>query len=73
MYSSGNNLPQNDAEAIGWMRSAAWQGYAAAQFNRVRAYFRRLDVPGDSVLARTWLSLATSKASGADAGRYLKP
>ena len=34
MYSDGQGVPQNDAEAVRWYRLAAEQGHAEAQFSR---------------------------------------
>jgi TPR repeat protein len=34
MYSDGQGVPQNDAEAVRWYRLAAEQGHAGAQFSR---------------------------------------
>ncbi len=36
MYAAGKGVPENDAEAVKWLRKATEQGYANAQFNETR-------------------------------------
>ncbi len=38
MYENGQGVPQDYAEAVGWFRKAAEQGYANAQYNLGNMY-----------------------------------
>ena len=60
MYSKGQGLPQDYAEAVKWCRKAAEQGYAPAQSNLGVMYSKGQGVPQDYVLAHMWFNLATS-------------
>ena len=47
MYSQGQGVPQNDAEAVKWLRLAAQQGDDTAQYNLGVRYFEGRGVPQD--------------------------
>ena len=64
MYDTGRGVPQDDAEAAGWYRLAAEQGYASAQNNLGVMYTNGAGVPQDNVEAHMWLNLAASRVSG---------
>ncbi len=61
MYSKGEGVPQDDAEALRWYRRAAEQGDADAQFGLGLMYSLDLGVPLDYVQAHMWLSLAAKQ------------
>ena len=61
MYSRGEGVLQDYAEAANWFRRAANQGDPIAQYNRGLAYFRREGVSQDYVRAHLWLDLTTSR------------
>ena len=63
MYSKGQGVPRDDAEAVKWYRMAAAQGYA-----RARAVANRLDDEADAHML--WLK-ATSLASVSVSARFL--
>ncbi len=58
MYSNGNQVKEDDKEALKWWRKAAEQGYARAQSQLALAYFKGEGVPKDIVIACAWLHLA---------------
>ena len=60
MYSNGQGIPQDYAEAVVWYRRAADHGYAKAQFNLGLMYYRGKGVPRDYVAAYTYFSLAVN-------------
>ena len=61
MYSRGEGVPQDYAEAANWYRRAADQGDPIAQYNLGLAYFRGEGVSQDYVRAHLWLDLTTSR------------
>ena len=58
MYTNGEGVTKDDAEAVRWYRRAAKQGYAAAQYNLGVKYAQGRGVVKDSVLAYMWLDIA---------------
>ena len=61
MYSDGDGVPQDDAEAVRWFRLAADQGHALAQFNLGVMYATGEGVPQDDVEAVRWSRLAAEQ------------
>ena len=61
MYSNGEGVPEDDAEAVKWYRKAAEQGYANAQFNLGLMYLNGEGVPEDNVFAYMWFNLAAAQ------------
>ena len=55
----GRGVPQDYAEAVGWYRLAAEQGYGRAQSRLGWLYANGTGVPVDFVQAHKWLDLAT--------------
>ena len=64
MYTTGQGVPQDDAEAVRWFRLAAEQGRADAQYNLGVMYANGHGVPQDHVLAHMWFNLAASRVTG---------
>ena len=64
MYQTGQCVPKDYEEAIGWTRLAAEQGDPIAQFNMSGFYLFGHGVPEDYVTGHKWLNLAA--ASGHD-------
>mgnify|MGYP001604525162 CR=1 FL=1 len=60
-------VPLDDAEAVGWIRKAAQQGDAGAQFNlgirhqRASIWGLQLEVPESKIEAYKWLRLAAAQ------------
>jgi len=63
MHTTGEGVPQNDAEAVKWYRLAAEQGNADAQFAFGVMYEKGEGVPKDYILAHMWFNLAASRGS----------
>ena len=61
MYSSGQGVPRDLAEAARWYRLAAEQGNPTAQSNLGSMYFSGEGVPQDYVQAYLWVDLAASR------------
>jgi hypothetical protein len=61
MYSKGEGVPQNYAEAAKWMRKAADQGYDEAQSNVGKQYYFGQGVPKDYAEAAKWIRKAANK------------
>jgi uncharacterized protein len=53
-YANNQGGPQNDGEAMKWLRKAADKGEAIAQFNVGLLYFKRLGTPKDLFEAPKW-------------------
>ena len=70
MYAEGLGIPQDDGEAVKWIRTAAKQGNALAQKNLGFIYAAGRGLPQDYVLAHMWFSLAA--AQGNDAARTIR-
>jgi TPR repeat protein len=63
MYSNGDGVPQNYAEAVRWYLLAAEQGYADAQFNLGASYDFGNGVPQDDSEAVRWYRLAAEQGT----------
>ena len=63
MYTNGMGMPENDAEAVKWFRTAAEQGHARAQHNLGLMYANGTGVPQVDVLAYAWLTLAAAQGN----------
>jgi TPR repeat protein len=61
MYSTGQGVLQDDAEAARWYRLAAEQGFADAQFNLGVRYSNGKGVPQDYAEAVKWYRLAAEQ------------
>jgi TPR repeat protein len=61
VYTSGEGVPRNYAEALKWYRLAADQNFAEAQFNLGLMYAQGGVVPPDNVLAHMWLNLSAAQ------------
>ena len=61
MYSFGDGVPENDAEAVKWYRLAAEQGIAQAQYNLGIRYDFGNGVPENDVKAYVWWSVAATR------------
>ena len=61
MYSNGEGVPENDAEAVKWYRKAANQGYAPAQNNIGSKYFNGEGMPLDYTKALEWYRKAANQ------------
>ena len=62
MYRMGEDVPQNDAEAVKWYRMAAEQGYAYAQYMLGETYSNvGRGVTQDYIEAHKWYNLAASR------------
>ncbi len=61
MYTDGQGVPQDYAQAVSWYRKAADQGYAIAQFNLGNMYALGQGVPQDYIQAHMWWNLAASR------------
>jgi len=57
-------VPQDDAEAVWWLRVAAEQGEAQAQYNLGVMYEGGSGVREDYTKAHMWLNLSGSRATG---------
>ncbi len=60
MYGEGLGVPQDDAEAVEWLRKAAEQGRAKAQYNLGFMYAKGRGVTQDYVQAYMWIDLAVA-------------
>ena len=63
MYYYGNDVPENDAEAVKWYRLAAEQGHVNAQWNLGTMYGKGESVPQNDLKAYVWLSVAVAQGS----------
>ena len=61
MYSKGQGVVQDYAEAVRWYRLAAQQGYARAQYNLGFMYSNGQGVVQDYVKAHSWYNLSAIK------------
>jgi hypothetical protein len=61
MHAIGAGVPENDVEALRWLRLAAEQGYAPAQGALGLQYFFGEGVPKDDVRAYMWWSMAAAQ------------
>ena len=63
MYSNGEGVAENDAEAVKWFRKAADQGLAEAQNNLGLMYAKGEGVPENDVQAYKWWNLAAAQGN----------
>ena len=75
MYSHGDGVPENNAEAVKWYRKAADQGDADAQSNLGIMYANGDGVPENDVGAYVWWSMAKTQGHKGAKGNIeiLKP
>ena len=64
MYGNGEGVPQDDAEAAKWYRSAAEQGHGTAQLFLGHAYTNGEGVPQDDAEASKWYRSAAEQGIG---------
>ena len=55
MYTYGRGVPQNDAQAVAWLRKAAAQGNAGGEGRLGEMYVKGQGVPQDYAQAHMWL------------------
>ena len=60
-YAIGDDIPEDDAEAVRWYRLAAEQGHASAQEHLGMAYEHGRGVPQNNVEAVRWYRLAAEQ------------
>ncbi|MDH5257040.1 MAG: sel1 repeat family protein, partial [Gammaproteobacteria bacterium] len=60
MFSSGDGVPQNEAQAAKWFLKAAEEGLPEAQFNIGQCYLTGSGVQKDSTLAMDWIQKAAN-------------
>ena len=60
IYATGQGAPEDDAEAVFWLRKAAEQGHVVAQYNLGQMYANGDGVPEDRVEAYAWLVLSAT-------------
>ena len=74
MYTNGEGVLEDDAEAVRWFRLAAEQGHAKAQLNLGGMYALGRGLPKDDAEAVRWFQLAAeqgyAKAQGALGAMY---
>ena len=63
MYSNGDGVPKDDAEAVRWFRLVAEQGDAIAQSNLGLMYEYGDGVPQNNVRAYAWYSVAAAQGN----------
>jgi TPR repeat protein len=63
MYSDGQGVPKDDAEAVRWYRLAADQGYANAQYNLGVMYVNGTGLLKDDTEAVRWYRLAADQGN----------
>jgi hypothetical protein len=61
LYSEGEFVPKDDAEAMKWYREAAENGYAGAQYYVGRRYDQGRGVPQDDIEALKWYRKAAEQ------------
>ena len=61
MYSLGQGVPQDTAEAVRWARMAAEQGFVQAQFALGMTYAEGRGVRQDHMEAAKWLTMAAEQ------------
>jgi TPR repeat protein len=60
MYTKGEGVRKDDAEAVRWYRLAAEQGYADAQYNLAAMYRKGDGVLKDAALAHMWYNISSA-------------
>ena len=63
MYTNGSGVAQDDTEAVRWLRLAADQGRADAQFLLGVMYAEARGVPQDDAEAARWYRLAANQGN----------
>ena len=73
MYAIGQDVPQDDAQAVQWYQKAAEQGDAKAQYNLGVMYEEGKGVRQNLVIAKEWFGKACDNGlqQGCDAYREL--
>jgi TPR repeat protein len=61
LYADGKGVPQNDAKAVKWFRTAAEQGHVSAQAVLGAMYANGRGAPRDNVQAYAWLNIAVAQ------------
>ena len=61
MYAKGEGVPENDYEAVKWIRRAAEQGLSWAQFRLGEMYRDGEGAPKDEVEAYAWFLLVKER------------
>jgi TPR repeat protein len=61
MYSRGEGVPENAAEAVKWWRKAAHHGNALAQLKLGVVYYKGIGVRKDYVMAYVFTSMAKAQ------------
>ena len=64
MYANGEGVPKDAVQAVSWLRKAADQGLASAQFGLGLMYASGEGVPKDFVIAYMWRNLASAQGEG---------
>jgi TPR repeat protein len=60
-YATGDGVPRDDVEAVGWWRRAAEQGFVDAELSLAAAYLNGLGVPKDHAEAVMWYRKAAEQ------------
>jgi TPR repeat protein len=68
MYSNGDGVPENDAEAVKWYRRAAGQGDVDAQSILAFMYVTGEGIPKSPIDAYVWWSMAKTQGDAEAAG-----
>ena len=63
MYGTGRGVPQDDVQAVKWVRLAADQGDAESQCTLGFLYYDGQGVPQDYVQAMKWFNLAAAQGN----------
>ena len=60
-FAQGDGVSKDTGEAIRWLREAAGQGHAAAQYRLGAMYFNDKEPPADKAEAARWYRLAAEQ------------
>ena len=63
IYTNGEGVPEDYAEAVKWYRLAAKQGEVKAQHNLALMYHNGFGVPQDDLWAHMWLTIASGQGN----------
>ena len=63
MYDNGEDVTENDTEAVKWYRKAADQGDADAQLNLGIMYAKGKGVPENNIRAYVWWSMSKTQGN----------
>jgi TPR repeat protein len=72
LYRLGRGVPQDEAAAFRWMKSAAERGHAEAQLNLAKMYLAGRGVATNVAEARAWLARAAANGRSEAAGLALE-